>query len=48
MTEALELPRIHRSTLEKCGCPTGFEQWLVENRRAVIVEDVVPDGHKRN
>jgi len=44
MSESASLPKIHRSTLERCGNPKGFEQWLIEGHRAEIIEDVVTDG----
>ncbi len=46
MSEAA-VPKIHRSTLVKFGgCPAGFEEWMVENGKAVIIEDVKDDGNK--
>lgn len=39
MTETA-IPKLHRSTLVKCGCPSGFEKWLIEENRAEIIEDV--------
>lgn len=42
MSQAAQVPKIHRSTLHMFGePPAGFVEWLTENNKAVIIEDEV-------